>query len=122
MYQLGRTPHDQQLANVLHRRAAERRAERRHHFCARLPVIAQDPDLDQLVCIESPVGLRDDGLCETGIADHHDRVKVVGIGAERPALRRTQGWLGEGDPRIDVAGFVGVGLRKGISIGAGRVH
>jgi len=78
-----RTPDHQQLADDLHRRASEGAAERLHHRSTNLAVIAQNPDLDQLMRGQCPIGLGNDPRCQTRITDHHYRVEVMGVGAQR---------------------------------------
>ena len=45
------------------------------------PVIAEHPDFDQTVREQIHIDLMQDGRCEPIIADHHDRVEVVRLGA-----------------------------------------
>jgi hypothetical protein len=67
----------------LYRRASEGRAEGLHHRSASLAVIAQNPDLDQLMRGQCPIGLGNDPRRQAGITDHHHRVEVMGVGAQR---------------------------------------
>jgi hypothetical protein len=57
---------------------------------ARVSVIAEHADLDQAVRKQIHVDLMQDGRGESIIADHDDRVEVMGLGAERAPFRRWQ--------------------------------
>lgn len=85
-----RSPEDEQFADDLDRSAAQGCAQPRLYRCAGLPVISGYPDFDQAVRRQRPVGLSDDRGSQTRIADHHDRVEMVGLGPQGFPLRGTQ--------------------------------
>jgi hypothetical protein len=41
-------------------------------------IVAQHPDLDELMALQREVDFLEHGLGQAGAADHHDRVKGVG--------------------------------------------
>jgi len=49
-------------------------------------VVGEDPHLDQAVGLERGIGFLLDGGRQAVAADHHDRVEVMGLGAEFLAL------------------------------------
>jgi hypothetical protein len=81
-----RPPDDQQLAEVLDRGAAQRRADGAEHLFARGPVVAEDADLDELVRRERQVDLVQHRRREPVVTDADDGVQVVGFRAQRAAL------------------------------------
>jgi hypothetical protein len=58
--------------------------------CARIPVIAKHANLDQAVREQIYIDLMQDGGGESIIANHDDRVEVMGLGAERASFCRWQ--------------------------------
>jgi len=81
-------PDDQQFADHLHRRAGERSAERFHQTRALLAIVTQHPDLDQLMVAECAIDFREDRGRQTGVTDHDNRIKVVGLGPQFASLGR----------------------------------
>jgi 23S rRNA (uridine2552-2'-O)-methyltransferase len=80
------TPEHQQLADVLDGRRGEIVGQRMEHFLALGAVVALHPDFDQAVCFERGVDLFFDAGRQAVIADHDDRVEVVGFGTMRFTL------------------------------------
>lgn len=73
---------------MLHRRGCGRRTDLREQALARMAVLAQHPDLDELVGRERAVELRDDRRRQTAGTDEHDRAEPVRAAFERLALGR----------------------------------
>jgi len=71
---------------VLHRARIERRADLAVQLFALRPVFAQHADLDQLVTLEGDVDFMQYRRRQAGVADHDDRVQVVGPRAQRAPL------------------------------------
>jgi hypothetical protein len=80
------SPDHQKLSDHLDRCASENRADAFHDPTTLFPVIAQNPDLDQLMAIERASDLGEHPTRESRIADHHDRIEMVGLGAEFATL------------------------------------
>jgi hypothetical protein len=76
-----RAPKHEQLANVLHRRGAERVGQLGKHRFARGAVVAEDAHLDQTMGIECSVGFLAHGGGQAVAADSDHRVEVVRGGA-----------------------------------------
>jgi hypothetical protein len=85
-----RTPEHDQLADRLDERGAQPLLERGGHGLAGVAVVAEHADLDQPVGEQRTVGFGHDGIGQAGIADHDDRIDVVGPGAQGAALGRRQ--------------------------------
>jgi hypothetical protein len=83
---------------VLDGRGAELVAELLVHRLAGIAVVPQYPHLDQAVGVEGGVGFLLHGGREPVVADHHDRVEVMGFGPMRLALG--YGQLDRWHPRI----------------------
>jgi len=89
---------------------------RQEHF-AGLPILAEDPDLDQSVRLQCPVDLLLDGAGQAFAADHDHRIEVVGGRAVFLALSGGQVDLRHGaiiDP--------GPRSRRGLTIGPMKVR
>jgi hypothetical protein len=87
-----RTPEHDQLADRLDEGGAELLLELGGHGLAGFAVVAEHADLDQTVSDQRAVGLGEHRIGQSGVADHDDRIDVVGPGAQGAALcRRQQG-------------------------------
>lgn len=71
---------------MLHRLRARGLADRAGDIRARCPVVSQHADLDELVGAQRRVDLADDLGRKACIADHHDRVQVMGLRPQRAPL------------------------------------
>jgi hypothetical protein len=81
--------YDQQLADVLDGRRAEFGQDLREQRFPRGPVVVEHADLDQLVRDQVDLDLSQHGRREAIVTDHHDRIEVMGLGAQRaPGGRR----------------------------------
>lgn len=79
---------DKNLADMLHRACPQRLADFRWHEPAPLAIVAQHPDLDQLVAFQRDVDFMQHGRRQARAPDHDDRMERVGPGAQRAPL----GW------------------------------
>jgi hypothetical protein len=79
---------DQDLADVLDRIGAGAPADLLQQDHALPAVVAEDPDLDQLVTLEAALDFRQYAVGETRAADHDDGAQCMGARPERAAL----GW------------------------------
>jgi hypothetical protein len=89
------TPEHDQLADRLDERGAEPLLDLRGHRLACLAIVAEDADLDQAVRVQRTVRLGEHRFGQAGVADHDDRIDVVGPGAQGAALGRRQGGSGD---------------------------
>ena len=85
------TPYDQQLADVLHRRRIQLDADALEHRLPARAIVAEDADLDQLVCAQIDVDLMQNARREPVLADCNDRVQMMSLRPQLAALRRGQG-------------------------------
>lgn len=92
---------------MLNRRRVEFVGDPVQKSCARVPVIAEHTDLDEAVREQIYIDLMQDSGGESIIADHDDRVEVMGLGAERAPFCR---WQFKFHPRsiVPFAGFLWV--------------
>jgi len=58
----------------------------REHLFARRAIVAEDPDLDESVGEQVDVDFVQDRGRQAVVADHHDRIEMVGLRAERTPL------------------------------------
>lgn len=89
-----RAPEHQQLTDVLDRRGVELRGQLLVHHLARGAVVTEHPHLDQSVRIERSIDFLAYGVAQAVVADQHDRVQMVRMGAAFPALGGGQFDLG----------------------------
>ena len=71
---------------MLNRLGAGLLADLRNERFTRVPLVAEHPDLDQLVAFQRGVDFADDLGLEACFADHDHGLEMVGAGAERAAL------------------------------------
>lgn len=74
------------MADASHQRAVALRGEPLDGSLALAAIGAGDADLDQLVIVQGPPGLRHHGRADAGTADPDDGIQVVGQPFEVPAL------------------------------------
>ncbi len=76
-----RAPQHQQLADVLNRGCTELVGQLVEHGASCFAVVREHAHLDQAVGLQGSVAFFDDGRCQAIIADHDDRVEMVGLAA-----------------------------------------
>ena len=82
-----------QLADGLHGSSTQATAQLGHGLCSGLSVVALNANFDQFVRVKGAVGLGNDGIAQTGFAQHHYRVQVMSGGPECLALGGAEtGW------------------------------
>ena len=91
-----RAPKDKKLADVLDGRGIEVVGQCLVHQFTGGAVIAEHPDLDQLMGGQRGVGFLEDSRCQAIAADHDDRVKVVCFGTVNLALGGSKLYLRHG--------------------------
>jgi hypothetical protein len=84
-------PDDQELAEVLDRRALQRIANRREHHLALGARFAVNADLDELVRLERNLDLGEHRGREPVLADRDHRFEVMGTRTQRAAVRGGKG-------------------------------
>ena len=72
---------------MLHWRRVERFADLREERCARVAVVAEHANLDELVREQVDVDLMQHCGRESVLADRDDRMQEMRLGAKGPALR-----------------------------------
>lgn len=76
----------QQLADDLHRLRAGVACQAGHQLAAGIAVVAEHSHFDQTVCNERALDFGKHRRGQASVADHHDRVQVVGARAQFLAL------------------------------------
>lgn len=74
----------------MHQRAAEPLAQRIADGFASFAIVTEYPDLDQAMRRQREVGFPYHGVAQSGVADSNERVEIMGLGAQRLALRGRQ--------------------------------
>lgn len=77
---------DQRLAQVVHWRARERRADFCEHCFAGIAIGTAGTNFDQLVCSKVDVDFLEHRSGQAVVADEHDRLEGMGGGTQRVAL------------------------------------
>ena len=85
-----RAVEDQDLADLLHRARNERFADFTGHPRTALAIVAQHPDLDELVTRQRDIDFMQHGRRQARFPDHDDRMEMVGPRAQRAPLRRRE--------------------------------
>ena len=70
---------NQQLADMLNGGCIEFAADGLQHVDASLTVVSEYADLDKTVSVEVDADFFHDGIRQSGIADHDDRVEIVSL-------------------------------------------
>jgi hypothetical protein len=83
-----RPPEDQHLAEMLHRRASEVRANPRRDRLALVAVVAEHAHLDELVRVQRDIDLVQHGGGESVVPDGDYRMQVMRASAKIAALRQ----------------------------------
>src|SRR5439155_13963134 len=84
------SPDDQQLAQMLNRRAIERAADLIEQRLAIAAHVAPNADLDQFVRLQRDIDLMQHRGGQSVRADRDDRMKMMRLGAQRSAFERGQ--------------------------------
>jgi hypothetical protein len=74
----------------LHQRAAEPLAQRLADGFSSFAIVTEDPDFDQTVRRQREVGFPYNGFAQSGVPDSNERVEIMGLCAQRLALRGRQ--------------------------------
>ena len=72
---------------MLHGCCVQLFADSRKHELARLPVVAEHPNLDEFVSQQVDIDLVQHGCGQSFPADTYDRIEMVCLGAQRTPLR-----------------------------------